>query len=143
MCSNFASALLLRFVYTPILDGRTKTLGIANFTVDSIVWLITEDYVNITRYLFYVSVQPDECLVIRHRECSDKRKDIVFVSSPCFNNIPPNPSLCIMINVEVNIILICRPCIHSSETAWARQKSCLISYMHGWVACTWHNNLWK
>ena len=59
MCSNFASALLLRFVYTPILDGRTKTLGIANFTVDTIVWLITEDYVNITRYLFYVSVQPD------------------------------------------------------------------------------------
>ena len=56
MCSNFASALLLRFVYTPILDGRTKTLGIANFTVDSIVWLITEDYVNITSYLFYVSV---------------------------------------------------------------------------------------
>ena len=82
MCSNFASALLLRFVYTPILYGRTKTLGIADFTVDSIVWLITEDYVNITRYLFYVSVHSDECLVIRHRECSDKRKDIVIVSSP-------------------------------------------------------------
>ena len=59
MCLNFSSALLLRFVYTPILDGRTKTLGIANFTVDSIVWLITEDYVNITRYLFYVSVHSD------------------------------------------------------------------------------------
>ena len=22
-------------------------------------------------------------------------------------------------------------------------KSCLISYMHGWIACTWHNKLWK
>ena len=81
MCSNFASALLLRFVYTPILYGRTKTLGIANFTVDNIVWLITEDYVNITWNLFYVSVHSD-CLVIRHREYSDKRKDIVIVSSP-------------------------------------------------------------
>ena len=60
MCSNFASALLLRFVYSPILDGRTKTLGIANFTIDSAVWFIIEDYVNITGYLFDVSVHSDE-----------------------------------------------------------------------------------
>ena len=56
MCLKFGSALLLRFVYTPILDGRTKTLGIANVTVDSTFCFITEDYANIHRYLLNVSV---------------------------------------------------------------------------------------
>ena len=73
MCSKFASALLLRFVYTPILDGRTKTLGIANVTVDSTFWFITEDYANIQRYLLNVSVHFDgiaKVLMIEKILCS-------------------------------------------------------------------------
>ena len=44
---------------------------------------------------------------------------------------------------HLNNLLTRIPCNFTYEAAWVRQQSCLISYMHGWIACTWHNNLWK